>query len=367
MSFIRLDNPRHPLYSLSFEERCHAILYRNIDLQLLFGVADNFNLETLKKAYKHLALHFHPDKHQNSELAKITFQLLNNLYHQLNCSPKTETSSNSSTDVTYPFNFDWDEFYNTEGMPPDIAAKLNALKLSYDSFNHGSKMLEEFRQKIETPDFSKIDSAQKLNTMHQAFLQSIEQQFNYYLPKFQELDNKISYQAHDKKFVEKVEIWVNLLKNSITADVKLRSTQISLIEKFLFSPYTELDRHWKALMDKAEELETKAKCFSRYQAAGQTARQLKQSLEQARQEFLSSTGLIFDQEKFSKTCLDALTEAEPILAKHRGLAQLIADLSLNLLIFLSTLSLSFVITQKYRFFKPQTDSLVKMEALRKSL
>jgi hypothetical protein len=66
MSFIRLNNPRHALYSFSFEERCDAILNRNIDLQLLFGVADNFNLETLKQAYKHLALCSAPLKNRTT-------------------------------------------------------------------------------------------------------------------------------------------------------------------------------------------------------------------------------------------------------------------------------------------------------------
>ncbi len=50
---------------------------------MTLGVLPTASAEEIKQAYRKLALKFHPDKHQNDDIAKVRFQKINEAYQEL--------------------------------------------------------------------------------------------------------------------------------------------------------------------------------------------------------------------------------------------------------------------------------------------
>ncbi len=152
------------------------------------------------------------------------------------------------------------------------------------------------------------------------------------------------------------------------ATARLRLLDIQQREKFLIDPLTRFEVNWDNMLKKTKELEEKATKNTSYKDAAKAAKILGSKLTTARETFLKSKNYFDkDKEEFCSSCIVALDEARLELSHHRGWGQIIADLTVNLLIFLGTASLSMIVAGRFQFFKPCTDSENKRQALEKSL
>ncbi|KTD24247.1 J domain-containing protein [Legionella maceachernii] len=65
---LPLQDRENPLYNLTLEAQCEVVIKwheKKITPKKLFSLTSPYTEEALKKAYRQLALHFHPDKMQN--------------------------------------------------------------------------------------------------------------------------------------------------------------------------------------------------------------------------------------------------------------------------------------------------------------
>jgi len=361
---LTIQDSKHPLFGLSFEQQCQQVIVSTNPHQL-FGIQNIQSISDadIKKAYRSLALHFHPDKNRDQPLANQAFAKLSQFYQELLNLKELRSDPNP----LQTFFKEFDDIFNTESMNEAEAQEMRAIISSFHYFHQGDKLYQRFKQELTfSYDFKSAGSSQELEEQKQALKTKLKNIWSEYEPQFKLVEAKILYREQDKKLTQLAYDWLEILKRDIDVHSNYRLINIQSKEKFLNDPCTQLDQHWQALIQKSYELAGKAKHQNHYKEAADVAKKLVFQLNQARSDFLQSDDYRAEQ-NFQARCLQAIKEARPILSKHRGFKQLLADLTINLLIFLSSASLSFVLGKKYRFFTPPTDSSIKIEALKQSI
>ncbi|SKA17708.1 DnaJ domain-containing protein, partial [Legionella maceachernii] len=83
---LPLQDRENPLYSLTLEAQCEVVIKwqeKKITPKKLFSLTSPYTEEALKKAYRQLALHFHPDKNVELKSAESAFKIVTAAYDYL--------------------------------------------------------------------------------------------------------------------------------------------------------------------------------------------------------------------------------------------------------------------------------------------
>ncbi|CEG55803.1 sbcc family protein [Legionella fallonii] len=135
-------------------------------------------------------------------------------------------------------------------------------------------------------------------------------------------------------------------KNKIAS----REAAAKIIDETRFAEHLSVIENMTIIMEQqAEEKEN-------YQDAAKAARSLYTKLSRAQKEFLNSDKpQQVSVDNFKTTCLQAIADELPVLAKHRGWKQVLADIA-SILISISTLGLINLATGRWGLFNTQTNS-----------
>lgn len=389
MPVCSITDRRHFLFTskpdpAGFIEQCKKI--QNVDAyrvrpEKILGIEQlsTATASDIKSAYKRLALRFYPDKAPDKKLAHDVFPILtdacryllykkkalsdedieNNVFHSASNFPR----SNDYFTGNWFQRFNEEIFKEADGLDEDLAREFAALRQSFQTVMNANFKLNSIR--IKTASYAAY------NFSNECCRASVQLKKDSLLEEVKKIDTKIVTDGiiddHDLRYQELVDQHIESVQRNISGCSALRLKDLERKERFLQDPHTRLQVYWDAMIKKTKELQERAKHNANYIKAAKTAVELRESLENAYQVFLKSTNDYRDKEKFSNICLEAINKARPELIKHRGWKQLLTDLTLNLLIFVGTLSLSMMVTGKFRFFTFKTDSELKLDALEKSL
>jgi molecular chaperone DnaJ len=151
------------------------------DFYSVLGVSKNADQAQIKKAYKKLALKYHPDRNQNDKSAESKFKKISEAYETLSDKKKREQYDNpvsgfSSFDSRNPFDHFGDMFSSFFGAPfnksqkskrvqknPDLHLRLNLSFL--DCLNGGEKQIAfDFSDACSKCDGNGYDPSLKLGS-----------------------------------------------------------------------------------------------------------------------------------------------------------------------------------------------------------
>ncbi|KTD42371.1 hypothetical protein [Legionella quateirensis] len=115
-------------------------------------------------------------------------------------------------------------------------------------------------------------------------------------------------------------------------------------------------KHLETIKSLRDRLQETAKTNKNYDNAAQTAVRLYNSLQDTEQVFLNSgKPNQTNVQDFQKNCIDAVSNALPVLSDHRGWKQVLVNFLSDVLSVLSC-GVANLITGQFRFFKTQTQS-----------
>lgn len=420
MPFCLLSQSSHVLFTTKpdpagFYEQCDKVMQWSIyhfTAQALLGITDiqTTSSQEIKKAFKLLVLHFHPDKNPNIEISSEIFSILkdalNYVHYQKGELTITDMQSNRFV-ATYRHNtalnnkarFDvaaaraecekfFDEVFNSNlsDWSEEQLKELEKLKSAVNALkqqDHIIALLKKELYELERYDFYQENSFKNIETKKDELLNQVNTISNQYLKQFKKLEIDIFYNGvNQQRLTHLAENIINNTRKQVSLNANFSKQYVEKYEQFFSNPLTRLQINWDAMVKKTEELEREALINKKYEEAAKQARTLVTKLTDAQKFFCKPTiefpndqivvltNFKMHQEDFCQTCLQAIDEVwkQGELANHRGWKQIIADLTINLAIFLGTASLSMILTKgTFRFFKPNTDSKNKLQSLEDSL
>jgi curved DNA-binding protein CbpA len=397
MTIHKLTDHQHALFTRltdpeGFMEQCDKIINfrtKKLTASKLLGI-DNLltvNVQEIKKSFRLLALRFHPDKAPDKEAAEKAFCILTDAYDYLRYQKKElsrdaiENNIFNQAETIYAAHsfatkfseeFFADLFDDLDGLNEEQIKQVERLRKAKRSADDASAVIESLTAELDkmgSYDFSNELSTSAVELKKNELLEKVTAISSSSIGSLRNLDPYMLHPEDKKERTTKIGIRiVDLTKRRISNNADFRSFDLKGKENFLQDPYTRLKINWDAIIKKTEELEEEAKRNPNYTEAARKARILVTELETAHLTFLRSTkNDEMLKADFRKSCLDAIEEARTELINHRGWAQVIADFTINLLIFVGTLSISYIVTGKFRLFTPQTDSAKKLQALEDSV
>jgi curved DNA-binding protein CbpA len=420
MSFCLLSQSSHVLFTTKpepagFYEQCDKIMQwssYHFTAQALLGISDieSTSSQEINKAYKLLILRFHPDKHPNTEVSSTIFSILkdalNYVLYQKGELTITDMQSNRfvatyrhSTDLNNKARFDFaaaraecekffDELFNSNlsDWSEEQLKELEKLKSAVNALkqkDHTIALLKKELSDLERHDFYQENSSKNIEKKKDELLNQINTISNQYIKQFKKLEIDLFYNGgNQQRLTHLVENIINNTRKQVSLNANASKQYVEKYEQFFSNHLTRLQINWDAMVKKAEELEGEALINKKYEEAAKQARTLvtkltdvqklfrKPTIEFPNDQIVALVNFERHQEDFCQACLQAIDEVwkQGELANHRGWKQIIADLTINLAIFVGTASLSMILSKgTFRFFKPNTDSKNKLQSLEDSL